>query len=212
MDTNYLLYFINFFELIAAFIALLFFNKYNKSSERFFLYFLWFTLLIEVSGIAWRYLSVKSNFWIYNIFTLLAFNFYFFWYHQIISNRLLRKVVVLFVLIFSIVTFYNFITEPWGGYHKITFIVGAFFTVFSAIFHFYELLNNDEIIDVKHKLSFWISTGLLLFYVGMIPFMIFSDTFDSYHNYRNIILIFLNLILYTCYSLGFIWVKEKNNN
>lgn len=212
MLTNNLLYLINFFEFISAVLAIVFFYKYKNSTEKWFVYFLLINFLVDILGLFWGFFSDKSNYWIYNLYIFFFFIFYFYWFNLLLKREVFKKAVIIFGVVFIITGINNFLNQPWDGYHKITFITGAFFTVFSATFHFYELLNNDEIIDVKHKLSFWISAGLLLFNVGMIPFMIFSDTFDSYHNYRNIILIFLNLILYTCYSLGFIWVKEKNSS
>ena len=40
--------------------------------------------------------------------------------------------------------------------------------------HIFKLKIDDHPIYIKNKLSFWIATGLLLFNVGMVPFVIFS--------------------------------------
>ena len=77
--------------------------------------------------------------------------------------------------------------------------------------YFSELLNSNQVLNLKEKLSFWISTGLLLFNVGMVPLMVFSERFNANNELRIVILICLNAILYTCYSLGFIWSKKEIN-
>ena len=103
-------------------------------------------------------------------------------------------------------------TQSWSGYHKYTFVLGAVLTLICAIFHFWRLLYSDEVLVIKYKLSFWISTGLLLFNMGMIPFMLLSDYFDFASNpYYTATIISLNLLLYGCYILGFLWTKEKYN-
>lgn len=211
MDTNTLLYLINILELIAAILATIHFKKYFFSTERYFFHFLWLTIFIELSGFAWGRYIKTSNIWIYNIYTVISIIFYLLWYKSIIKRIIYRRVITIFTFIFITVSLYGFIYESWKSYHSYTFICGAIFTVLCAWLYFSELLNSNKVLQVKHTLRFWISTGLLLFNVGMIPFMLFSSYFNAYHNYRNVILICLNVILYTCYSLGFIWTREENN-
>ena len=103
------------------------------------------------------------------------------------------------------------ILESWSNYHVSTFIVGSVITVIASIFYFLELLNSNEVLKIKTSLRFWVATGLLLFNVGMVPFMVFSKQFNGYNEIRMTILISLNFILYTCYSLGFIWAKQDQN-
>ena len=91
------------------------------------------------------------------------------------------------------------------------FVVGSLGLLVLILFHFYQLLNSNEVLIIKHKLSFWISTGLLLFYVGIIPLVLLTKTFAISTLSRNVILISLNIILYGCYIIGFIWTKKKYN-
>ena len=199
------------FEIIAAVFATIYFKKYSKSTERYFLYFLWFTFLTDTTGFFVGWFFKKDNTWIYIPFMLISFLFYFYWYYTIIKKKLFKKIITLLSLLFVIFAIKDMITESWNYYHISTFIVGAVIIVITSVFYFSELLNSNEVINIKHKLKFWIATGLLLFNVGSVPFMIFSKEFDANSNLRNIILVSLNMILFTCYSLGFIWAKKENN-
>jgi hypothetical protein len=119
--------------------------------------------------------------------------------------------VLVFAGVFIAVAIISLFLESWKEYHAFTFVVGAVFLLVLTLFHFHQLLNSDEVLIVKHKLSFWISTGLLLFYMGMIP-LIFLIEYASIENINIIIiLISLNLILYSLYIIGFSWTKKEYN-
>lgn len=196
----------------TAILATLNLKKYITSTEKYFVYFLWFTIIVEIVGVVMRDFFEIANLSVYNFYMLASFLFFLYWYRSILKRSLLKWIVGVFALFFSVVAIWNMATQSWGVYHKYTFVTGALFTLICAIFHFWQLLNSDEILEVKYKLSFWISTGLLLFNMGMIPFMLLSEYFNFRGNaYYIFIIIGLNLILYGCYSIGFLWTKEKYN-
>ena len=198
-------------EIVTAILATFFSKKYNASSERYFVYFLWFTVLIEVSGGLMRFMFSVENFWLYNIYMVVGFLFYFYWYYSILKQKSFQKTVLIFSILFTGVALWSFVFQNWSEYHKYTFVVGALFTLIAAVFHFWQLLYGDEILIIKYKLSFWISTGLLLFYMGMVPFMLLSRYFKLTGTNYYILIISLNSILYGCYIIGFLWAKEKYN-
>ncbi len=211
MDLQYLPYVATVVQLSTAIIGTIHYSKYSKAKERFFFYFLWFAILVEIGGAVLSDVFVLPNFWLYNLYTLISFSFYFFWYHSILKRSDFQKMVLTFAVLFVCVAFWNFIFQSWSSYHKYTFITGALLTMVCTIFHFWQLLNSDEILEVKYKLSFWISTGLLLFNMGMIPLMLLSSHLNFSEIQFYILIITLNFILYGCYSIGFLWTKAKYN-
>ncbi len=198
-------------ELLAAIIATVHFKKYSFSTEKFFLYFLWYTFALEVTGAILGYVFEVKNIWLYNAFTITSFLFYFYWYHTILKRKIFKNIVIVFSIIFTVIAIVNLVYQSWLEYHMYTLIAGALFVLVLTIFHFYQLLNSDEVLIVKYKLSFWISTALLLFYMGIIPLFSLS----GYIKFRGLsyllILLSLNIILYGCYIIGFIWTKKKYN-
>ena len=205
-------YFVPTFELIAAILATIFYKKYEKSSEKYFLHFLWFTFFIDaiLGNFISEFLKI-NNYWLLNIYMLLSFVFYFNWYRIILKSKRLKLIITILSLLFVIFALYNFRVKNWEEYHTNTFIFGAFINLITSIAYFLQLLGSRDIIHVEYKLSFWIATGLLLFNICMIPFFIFSDLLSSREFLYQIILVSLNAILYTCYSVGFIWNKKEYN-
>ena len=198
-------------ELLAAIFATVYFKKYRDSSDKFFVYFLWYTFLLEITGRLLEKAFGLNNIWLYNAFTITSFLFYFYWFINILNGKTLKKIVIIFAGVFLIVAFVSLYYESWLVYHKYAFIVGALFVLVLTVLHFYQLLRSDEVLEVRFKLSFWISTGLLLFYMGMIPLFILSEYMRVRSFSFNVILISLNVILYSCYIIGFIWTKKKYN-
>jgi len=207
-----LLFFANAVQFAAAVIAIVTFKKYRASNEKYFLFFLWYTLLVETVGLILGEFYDVDNSWLYNGFMVTMFLFYYFWYYKILKSKLFCRFVRLFAIVFSIVAVASFVFQESQGYHKYTFLTGAFFILILTVFHFYQLLNDDQVLVVKYKLSFWISTGLLLFSVGMIPLFSLSEYLDFHDTAYILTVVSLNVILYGCYIIGFLWTKKNYNH
>ncbi|MFK8059646.1 MAG: hypothetical protein AB8B78_06085 [Polaribacter sp.] len=211
MQIIHLLFVINFFELLAAVLATIYYPKYVNTKEKYFLYFLWYVVLTDTYGAISAWIFEKNSMWIYILFFFFSYLFYFCWYYSILVNKRQKKIMLSGILIFLIIAFFDFFTQSWEHNHIKTYITGSIITVVGSFMFFSEVLNSNQVLNVKNKLGFWISVGLLLFNVGLVPFTIYSKTFDAEYEFRTIILVGLNVILYTCYSLGFIWMKKEEN-
>lgn len=212
MTIHDLVFLTTLFQLIALVLAWINFSKYRKSTEKWFLFFLIYTMVTELIGIYKAYYLKIYDLTVYHIFIIVSFLFYFFWYQKILEKTMQKNIVRGLSALFFIYGLYNLVTLSWDQYHYKTFILGAIINILASIFFFAQLLNDKKEIEVAHNLKFWIATGLLLFNVGMVPFMLFSEEFNAKSGTRTIILVTLNLILYGCYSLGFILCKKPTEN
>lgn len=212
---QYFLYAINILELAAAITALINYEKYKFSTEKYFLHFLWFVFFLDLlCGVLVDFFSVNI-YVIYNMYIGFCFLFYFKWYHSILSQKLNKKFALLFSILFTIALIVNFILNSNNQYLDYSFVLGSIFIVVLTGLYFYQLANTDNILAIKFKLSFWIALAIILFHVGMIPFMLLSKYFNVAIGGSKtfiIILINLNIILYGCYITGFIWTKKKYNH
>ncbi|MBZ0328103.1 MAG: hypothetical protein K8F54_10895 [Altibacter sp.] len=211
MKVENLLFITTLLELVAAILATVHFKKYENSTERYFLYFLWYTFFVEIGGAVIAYVFEVKNFWLYNAFTITSFLFYFYWYSTILEKKIFKRAVLIFTLLFLCVSSISLFYQSWLEYHTYTLIAGAVFVLILTLFHFYQLLNSNEVLIVKYKLSFWISTALLLFYMGIIPLFTLLEYINIQGLSYILILVGLNMILYGCYIIGFIWTKKKYN-
>ena len=202
---------INLFTLIAAIFASLYYKYYRESKEKYFLHFLWYTVITDTLGIYSVYYLKENWIVIYLVFVIVSFLFYFYWFHEILKSEKQKKIIKIFSILFICLSIYNLSTSSLYNFHFTTFIFGAIINIVISIFFFSQLLSDTTKIDVKENMQFWIATGLLLFNVGMVPIMIFSDLFNAYDQVRIIIFIILNFILYSCYTISFLWSKKEKS-
>ncbi|MGB5553806.1 MAG: hypothetical protein WBM83_04040 [Flavobacteriaceae bacterium] len=152
------------------------------------------------------------TFMMYNIYIMVSISFYFYWYHTIIEDRKGKMAIKVLAAVFLLYGLFSLMKWDGAGLQKYTFMVGAVFTLICALLHFRQLLQSDDALNLSRTLPFWVSTGLLLFNIGMVPYMLLSDYLNFRNNiYSIVILLLLNFILYGCFSIGFIWSREKPN-
>ncbi|MEX0274444.1 MAG: hypothetical protein AB3N16_08705 [Flavobacteriaceae bacterium] len=115
-------------------------------------------------------------------------------------------------VIFLVVWIVDNVTLDEQNLQKYSFLTVALITIFFAVLNFRQLLQSDETIKIRGGIDFWVAAGLLLFNMGMVPFMLLSTYFHFRDSpYYVVTIIVLNLILYGCYTIGFVWSKEKYN-
>lgn len=209
MDNGFLSYLLPLIEFTAAFFATIHFNKYKNSSERYFMYFLWYTFIVDFTGVILKSFSIDNS-WLYNIFTITSFLFYFYWFYTVLKRKAFKNMAILAAVLFLGVTLLTYFVPELSG-RGYAFVTAAIGLLILTVFNHYQLLKGDEVLVLKYKLSFWISTALLLFYMGIIPLMLLSGYLGVEGSNFYIILVSLNVILYGCYVIGFIWTKEKYN-
>ncbi len=198
------------FQLVAALLGTRLIRNDPDKLVHKFVYFLWFTFLVEICGAYMGKVLRISTFPLYIVYIPISYLFYFYWFFALLESIPMKKIVMGMAIVFLGISIYGFYKESWNKYHETTFVVGAVMIMICCVMHFRQLLFSDETLNVYQKLSFWVSTGLLLFNIGMVPFILLSDKFKFVNSpYYIIVILTLNFVLYGCYSLGFIWSGEK---
>lgn len=202
---------IQFFELLTAIIALVYYKKYSGSFLQYFLYMLW--LIVITEGLIWVLMKndiiVQNNF-IYNVFSSLQYVFYFLLYYNTLANTSYKKLIRVFIVAFILAVVVNFMwiqkLTVTATFHSYTFTIGAIFLIVTIGLFLVEILNTEKILYFTRYLMFWISIGLLVFYTGIIPYIISLNLLPDMlgNDSLTIIFITLNIVMYSCFALGFI--------
>ena len=122
-----------------------------------------------------------------------------------IKITLIFKTIIVFVFIINSLYFENIFSD----FQSFTYFFSSLLLIITVILFFIEILNGDAILKVKHLLIFWIAVGVLLFQLGIIPVFIAKNYINHSQGLTyGYILLLLNLISSTCFSLGFIWSKK----
>ncbi|MEM6721508.1 MAG: hypothetical protein AAF611_19435 [Bacteroidota bacterium] len=198
---------------IAALIAAIWYRKqYKHTTERYFLAFLIYVVCHEIVGLCITHFLIKDgnvfyNDIIYNVYTMVSFSFYFFWFYKILeTRRFLIPVVFSVFLLFFLYDLFD--KDPFYYLYLNPIIAGAFCILVLTISYFVELLRADTITNFVKSQKFWIVTGLFCFYIGLIPLLVFHSMLDYGGHFYSIVITVLNAILYGCIFKSFLCLRK----
>ena len=199
-------------EFIAIVVALLYFNKVRSSIYKYFVYYLLFVGLSETTSLIVSFVYRLANHFVTNIYILVTFIFYLFFYKKLFKSKKIKNVITVFIGLFASVYAFEFFSIKDLFFLKIfnySYVFGSILLVITLILFLIEIINDEKIIfNIKKSLIFWISVGLLLFHIGTIPIII-STKYLNYNHIHQYVLAGLNVIMYGVFSLGFILSDKK---
>jgi len=204
-----------FFKTLLYFVqGLTLFTVINKrkicfnSSLRYFIYYLVFvSLIIEVSANLVRKFTSLGNHFIYNIYDIVTYTFFLFWFYSILKQK---KMVKFLMLIYFIGLIFSLIFEDFFNILNINYYIGTIIILILVVTYFSSLLQKKEVIHFTKIPEFWISTGILVFNIGYLP-IAFLLNFQLAQNDRvtiQIVILLLNVILYGCFIKAFLCQKK----
>jgi len=205
-------YIIKILLIITFIIGLFNYKHYKDTPLKYFIYFLAYGIATEIFGRFFFYKFFKfANYIVYNVYALVQFIFFLWLFYKYFKTKKYKNLTVFFLitilLFFALNTiFFQNIFETLQSYF---YLLGGIFLIISTILFFIELLNSDAILNIKHLLIFWVGVGIFLFQLGFIPVFITKSIINISHGLTySYILLILNIISCTCYSLGFLWSKK----
>jgi len=180
---------------------------------KFFLGFLCYTLANELVAKNIH----GSNHWLYNIYNYIRFLLLSLIYLQLLVTPALKKIIIGFLIslpVWFVISFYSV-----GGFYRLhtpTILAGATAFVFMSTCYLYELLRYPEEKSLLLKPFFWISTGLLFYFLGNLPYLgsinylVKKDMALAMKLYY--ITYILNVVMYTLFVVAFIstWNRRKS--
>lgn len=155
------------FVCLLASLAVIF-RPTRKLYLRLFPFFLLITLIVELIG---NYLSYynRNNQLLYSSFGSFENTFYFFVLSQVVTSKLVKKILLHLLWIYPILFILNVSFIQTGGFASYTHAFACLIIVPVCIFYFYELFQLPYSIDLIREPSFWICSGLLFFYCCSFP-------------------------------------------
>ena len=212
----YLRYFPGLFALITVIIGLLNWSKLPNYKSKLSLFTIVLTFLIEVLGPLFSFWTGLLNYYIFNIYIYILFQLYFYILVKILKNYQCKVLGSLFMIIYTTVFILNLIFQFETLGHDIysgLYSLGVLLFIILSTFYFIELFNSSNVLNYKKNIFFWFVIGVLLFHVPFLPFMLSLEWFliDYSSSIYWIVLFILNLIMNTCFIIGFLWTEKKYN-
>ena len=197
------------------------FRYYKKLQPRWlqsFAWFLLFILIIQFVAYFYSHYTKKSNHFIMNTITAVEFLFYFFIFFKSFDKKLLKQLALIMAIVFILIFLYHIFLGPGiFVYDSLAYSVGSVSIIICCFLYFYSLFQSELNLNYFRIPMFWISTGLLFFFVGSSIYeslltYIVNHNLDPHGNFFKAIMVTLNLLLYGLFGCGFLsnqlWKQE----
>ncbi|MFN8325760.1 hypothetical protein [Flavobacterium sp.] len=206
--TNLLL----FLEYLSCFVGILFSYRIRKT------YWIWFVVYLIVITIndffvenivSFLNLS-KQKYYAYIIIPLQFIFFYWLYALKSLKNKKLFIICTgLYLASFMPVEMYF---SRLKVVYSFNYVVGTLFLMILVFLEYRKQIMNDNILEFKSNKMFYINLGILLFYVGTLPFFGLYNLLVKQLDVWNIYYIYFlvsNCLMYALFSASFIWGKPK---
>lgn len=213
-----ILFFLSFLSVLIY--IFYYFKKSFEIKLKYFTLFLVFMLLFEVIADLVHSVLELDNVIVYNILTFLEFNSLLFFIKDITHFKSTKKVITRLTAVFNIIyflsTIYYIVFHSYLQiYNEIASISGSFMITIAIFLFFKDFINSDKIANYKKSLSFWISSGLLIYYLGTIPITSIMNYMHGIKDKTEVIFLFniqyiLLVIMYSVFIFGALWSQKKD--
>lgn len=199
-------------EIMAAIIAILKFKKFKNSYWKWFIYYLVF---IAISEISYKYVLTHIQIfedYYYPFFVIpLEFIFIFWLYsYKSLNNKKLFWISIGIFLI-SLIPYFIF-DEKTTTIKSLNYIVGAFLISIMIILEYKKQMISDDILKFRENMMFYVNTAVGIFYVGTLPFYAFNGLLwndkEIFYNYYMLFLL-TNISMYILFSIALLWGKPN---
>ena len=204
---------LNFFELSAAATGFFFWRKIKGTAWALFPLFL---LIIFITEILAKFMRLEG--WHRELITplykfvnipLTVFCIIYF------LSRQLRKPYNSILLLLSMIAFTAVLLSEIfifsGNDFSLgspSYIIGCVLMLVAALISFYNLLYGDRIMNYKSRLDFWVSVGVLCYYIPSLPFNAIRNKLLVSHYSTGIKIWYITMgfdcLMYACFIIGFI--------
>lgn len=190
-----------------------YFYKIKDSKPlKLFYAFLIYSLITEILGTyLWYHLKISTGF-IYNMWNLVAFLFYSYFFLNYIKSSGKR----FFVILFAVIVFFLFILnalfrqDVFFDVFRYNNILAKLFICIIVLMYFGEILGSDLILNFKKSMPFWIGLAVFIYAIAMIPIFVVGELI-GYQGVFRYIIILLNIIMSSCLITGFVVSKKEFN-
>lgn len=132
-----------------------------------------------------------------NIFLLIEFIIIYHYFHQILKSKSKRKSLwVISIFYISVTAFFWIYKKTFNNNPDILFVPQAICILYPTFCSFFELLRNPSRIELISEPSFWLITGILLYFGCTLPLFLLNDLIDFSKEFEKSIF----SINFLCYS------------
>lgn len=208
-------FYIIYLALLSGTIGLFSIRKLPNNKAKSILIIIWLAFLVEFIGINFSKWTGKINYLIFNGYIFISFFYYLLLLKTLLVKKNNQKVGFSAIILFTVFYLINFFLFQHDIDKTFTnsFTIGVFLILVLSCLYLIEIFNTEKVLNFKKSIYFWFILGILLFHVPFLPFMLAIDWFliERVESIYSFVLFFLNLLMHSCFIIGFIWTEKKYN-
>ena len=177
--------------------------------------FIVFSFLTEFVGKYFTLWTGLINFSVYNFYMLASFSAYIILLYALLRKLACKRIAICLLIFFYLFYFFNLYYFQYQNDTVFTnsFALGVVFVLLLSCCYFIEIFNSEKILNFKKSIYFWFILGILLFHVPFLPFMLAIKWFliKNDESIFSLVLFILNLLMNSCFIIGFLWSEKRYN-
>lgn len=209
---------LDLFEFSACLAGFLSWGKIRHSYWRWFPVYLSIVFATEMIAKYFALVrhNVPLNIAVYRFFGLpFEFLFLFWLFHQYFRGGPARKwpLIAAATYLLALLVDLCYISGTRHFFDSFSYTIGNILLLILLLRFFLQFSNSDEILEYKTAMMFWVSLGLIIFYLGSLPFYGLRNTLND--QYRSLfyeywrIQYLLGYLMYGFFIIAFIWGRPK---
>ncbi len=206
-------------EALAAATAFIYMKKWKNTYWKWFPFYLAFIAVAEFLGANVPALKdiFKYNYYFYQCFEIPVEFLFFFWiFYQEFKSTKSKWMPALCIgvympcLLIDVFFFKNY----RYAYFSFSYTIGNILLLILVLNFFIQLVNSDQVLKFRQNILFWVSVGLLVFYLGSCPYyglynLLVYNYYNTYYLYYTVFVTVLNCLMYFAFTLSFICGKPN---
>ena len=200
-------------EAVACTTGFIYYKKFKGTYWVVFIGYLLFIVLCENAGaVINSYQLDEINTVFYNYLVIPVEFMFFFWlfYRSLTGSRFIWLPIVCGgVYLASWLVDIIYVSRLHFFFTSMSYTIGNLLLLILILQFFAALVSSNSILVFKRNIMFWVSLGLLIFYLGSCPFYGLFNLLAYKHRYLYIaycqVVFGLNYLMYIMFTISFIW-------
>ena len=158
--------------------------------------------------------SFYSNSWLYGIHSyvvVVMIGLYYWRLSKTIKYRFIIRNLIVIYCVFA--ALYAVFKDKIELLEKLNYFVEEVVILSCVVLYLFELLKSEKFLNFYHSVHFYISIGLFIWYLCVMPIFLFDEFFTDvntlYHDFRILTILTFNVILYLCFTFGFYYALRN---
>ncbi len=197
--------------------GIVYLKKTKNTHWVFFVLYLTFIVAAEMLGIYLRNTQqVYHSIHLFNYCVIpveFLFNFWLFYVSFRASKAQKLPVLLTVLYLASWLCDIFYFSKQRFFFYSFSYTIGNLLLLILILRFFNQLVTSNAIITFRSNMQFWVSLGLLIFYLGSFPFYGLLNTMGYYYphltNAYYRIVFGLNCLMYLMFTISFIWGKPN---